>query len=105
MFKDRLKRCREEKKLSQTQVAEMLNITRQAYNHYETGNRMPTQETLVSLADLFNVSVDYLLGRTDDPNPADDIRIATFGDPREYTEEEIKEIQNFLEYIKSKRKK
>ena len=65
MFKERLKQCRIRHGDSQQQIATHLNITRQAYNHYETGNRVPSQETLLTLADYFNVSVDYLLGRTD----------------------------------------
>ena len=65
VFKNRLKKCRVDKQLSQTTIADMLNITRQAYNHYETGQRQPTQDTLLKLADYFDCSVDYLLGRTD----------------------------------------
>lgn len=65
MLKVRLKQCREGKKISQTKMANMLNITRQAYNHYETGTRLPTLETLILLSDFFEVSVDYLLGKTE----------------------------------------
>lgn len=71
MFKERLKQCRIRHGDSQQQIATYLNITRQAYNHYETGNRVPSQETLLALADYFNVSVDYLLCRTDNPERRD----------------------------------
>ena len=62
-----LKRIREAAEMTQTEVAYKLNITRQAYNHYETGKREPTVETLIKLADLFHVSTDYLLGRQKEP--------------------------------------
>ena len=72
MFKDRLNGCRLESGMSQTDVARVLNITRQAYNHYETGQRQPPQDVLIKLADLFNVSVDSILGRTDEITPKPD---------------------------------
>lgn len=59
----RLKELRANKKLSQTQIAMRLHISRAAYSNYETGIRFPDARTLCKLADLFDVSVDYLLGR------------------------------------------
>jgi len=69
MIKNRLRQAREEKGLSQTDVAQLLNISRQAYNHYETGKREPTVETISKLAEIFDVSTDYLLGKTDQKKP------------------------------------
>lgn len=54
---------RKEKKLTQSDLAEVLGISRQAYSNYEAGKRQPDNETLLKLAEYFNVSVDYLLGR------------------------------------------
>ena len=51
--------------LSQFEVAKFLNISRQAYSSYETGRRQMNFETLCLLADFFEVSTDYLLGRQD----------------------------------------
>lgn len=62
----RLKELRGE--LTQAQIAEKLNLARETYRNYENGTREPDQKTLSDLADYFNVSVDYLLGRTDIPN-------------------------------------
>lgn len=62
-------RLREQRKLygySQRDVANTLNITQPSYVRYENGTAEPTTENLVKLADMFNVSVDYLLGRKDD---------------------------------------
>lgn len=69
MLGNRLKKLRLQKKLTQEELAEKLGITRGTYAHYEINKRQPDYETLQKLADFFNVSVDYLLGRTDDPYP------------------------------------
>jgi transcriptional regulator with XRE-family HTH domain len=65
MINLRLVELRREKGLSQIQVAEHLNITNQAYSLYETNKRQMNYKTLCLLADLFDVSTDYLLGRVD----------------------------------------
>ncbi len=62
-----LKNLRKQNKYTQTDVANLLGLTQQRYNHYETGRREPDSETLTQLAKLFNVSTDYLLGITDTP--------------------------------------
>lgn len=59
----RLKELRSKSGMSQSQVAERLGITRQAYNFYENEKREPDLKTVICLADLFSVSTDYLLGR------------------------------------------
>lgn len=65
MVYERLQSAREESRKTQTEVANILGITRQAYNHYETGKREPSLDTISKLATLYGVSVDYLLGKTD----------------------------------------
>ena len=54
---------RKQHNLSQQDIAEKLNISQQAYAHYENGKRMPNIETLIKIADFYNVSLDYLTGR------------------------------------------
>lgn len=56
-----LKKIRKEKKLTQADVAKILDITVSAYGNYELGQRSPTPEVLIKLARYFGVSVDYLL--------------------------------------------
>ncbi len=68
MITERLKKLRESRGLTHTQVAEYLGITRQAYTNYENGDREIKTETLRKLVDFFNTSADYLLGTTDDPS-------------------------------------
>lgn len=59
----RLKELRVKNGLQQKEIAAALNISKQAYSNYELGQREPSIDMLCSLADYFNVSVDYLLGK------------------------------------------
>ena len=61
-MQNRLKEIRQEKKLSQKDLAKKLNISQQAISLYEKGGREPKLETWQKLADFFNVSVPYLQG-------------------------------------------
>lgn len=61
----RLKQCREKKGLTQGQVAIYCDITEKAYQNYELMTREPKLEILIRIADLFEVSLDYLVGRAE----------------------------------------
>ncbi|MDO4372773.1 MAG: helix-turn-helix transcriptional regulator [Clostridia bacterium] len=61
------KKIRTEKGLTQKQVADGIGITEQAYQRYEYGKTVPSALVLISLADFFDISLDYLVGRSDDP--------------------------------------
>lgn len=61
----RLKELRLEKKLIQAEVAEILNISRNTYTQYENNTRSISIELLIKLADYYNVSLDYVVGRDD----------------------------------------
>ncbi|MCI8499532.1 MAG: helix-turn-helix transcriptional regulator [Clostridia bacterium] len=63
----RLKELRHKKKLSQLQLAIALNMNQNSISRYETGEREADYATLIRFADYFNVSIDYLLERTDNP--------------------------------------
>ena len=64
---DRLRALRKSRHLKQEKAAELCGIGFTTYRRYETGEREPTASTLWRMADLFEVSVDYLIGRTDEP--------------------------------------
>lgn len=64
---ERLNELKASKNLLQKQVAEGSKIPLRTYQRYENGEREPTMSALVALADFFNVSADYLLGRSDNP--------------------------------------
>lgn len=55
---------RKENKKNQQDIADMLNVARSTYNAYELGKNEPNIETLVKLADYYNVSLDFLIGRS-----------------------------------------
>ena len=61
------KRIRTEKGVTQKQVAEGIGITDRQYQYYEYGKQTPSALLLCALADYFDVSIDYLVGRSDNP--------------------------------------
>lgn len=65
IFQDRIKEQRKLYGLTQRDIADKLGISQPSYIRYENGSSEPSQENLVKIADIFDVSVDYLLGRTD----------------------------------------
>ena len=67
-FAKRLKTLREAAGLSERDLAKKLFVTRQAVSKWETGKGLPSPDILVNIANIFNVSTDYLLGRIDTPN-------------------------------------
>ena len=65
IFMDRLKEQRKLYGLTQRDMAERLGISQPSYIRYENGSAEPSLESLVKIADTFDVSVDYLLGRAE----------------------------------------
>lgn len=78
---NRIKELRNEKDISQRDLAKIINLSPSTIAMYETGKRKPDTDTLQRIADYFNVSVDYLLGRTGERSPADKIKAAPSDDP------------------------
>lgn len=72
MFAKRLVYLRKLNKKTQKQISEILGVTRPAYTAYEKGNRQPDYDTLLKLANYFDVSTDYLLGKSDDPTSTEE---------------------------------
>ena len=62
-FSQRLKMLRKDKHLTQSQVAQRIGVTASMVSSYETDIRLPSYEVMLRIADVFGVSVDYLLGR------------------------------------------
>lgn len=65
----RIRELREDHDLTQTQVAEMLGMKQPQYFRYEQGYRDIPTDMLIKLADYYNTSIDYMLGRTNNPSP------------------------------------
>lgn len=68
-YYSRLKDLREDNDCTQTDIAKLLFITQQQYSLYEKGYRDIPTSALITLADFYKTSVDYILGRTDDSSP------------------------------------
>ncbi|SEA52799.1 DNA-binding transcriptional regulator, XRE-family HTH domain [Thalassobacillus cyri] len=127
MLKDRLVKIRKEHKKTQQDMAKILGVTRPAYTAYERGSRKPDYDTLEKLADHFNVTTDYLLGRSDNPGKIESedndfdamneinnllekygIEDSAFFDIEKWKAmgpEEIKELESYFDYITSKARK
>lgn len=100
-FAHRLKKIREQNKFSQKRVADALGISNVQLSRYESGDRKPDPEMIKAIADFFEVSVDYLLGRTDSPNTI--ISVKNEFHPLKVSsksnQDEIKEIEQQLERL------
>ena len=81
-FAMRLKKLREQKKLNQTELANLLEVSNGSISKCERGDRQPDYETLEKIADTFNVTIDYLLGRSDIKYKSDNSQI-NFSTPQE----------------------
>lgn len=76
MNTDNLKQARKNSNLTQLQVAEKLGVGQSTYKNYECGLREPNNDLLCKIAELFNVTTDYLLGReTTAPEPLNDLSV------------------------------
>lgn len=105
-FSERLKDLRKQAELTQVDVAEKLGISQPAFASWERGVKKPTQENLVKIAQILNVSVDYLVGNSEEKSDElDNIELLFRMNSKGLNEEEKaifkKELIEFME----KRKK
>lgn len=97
-FGKRVKRLRIKKGLTQEALAKKFLLNKSSVSRYERGQQLPEIDVLTKLADFFDVSTDYLLGRTDDPNAA----LITGSDvPKELRDLGIKEVGVLKEFKES----
>ncbi|MCT4663361.1 MAG: helix-turn-helix domain-containing protein [Tissierellales bacterium] len=107
----RIRPLRQEFGMTQEELGKKIGQTKSNISKYETGSLEPSIQTLNLLADIFNVSVDYLLGRSDERKPDEsDYEIVTQAfhlseDVSELSPEEIEQIDDYIRFIKSKNKK
>jgi len=108
MLSKRLKALRQENNLLQKDIAKKLNISTSAYGFYEQGKRTPDLETVLKLAEIFDVTIDYLLGRNDIKTPIRngkytiETKINNHLNLEGLPNEAVKEIENYIKYIKTK---
>jgi len=96
-FGQRLRLLREEKKMVQKEIADLLGVSQSTIGKYETDQRTPSPKAIIKLAVFFDVSTDFLLGHSDIRNP---LKSHYSGLPKEA----IKEIEEYRKYIEHKYK-
>lgn len=103
---DRIKKLREELDIEQKELAKRIGIDKGVMNRIELGSRPVRDEELSKLADVFGVSVDYLLGRTDIRN-YEEYTIAAHTDDRtqQLSDEDRKQLDDFIDFLIAKSKK
>lgn len=105
-FSERLKKLRKDTGLTQVDVAEKLGISQQAYASWERGMKKPTQDNLVKIAQILNVSVDYLVGNSQETlDELDNIELLFRMNSKGLTDEEKKVFQKELIEFMEERKK
>ena len=105
-FAERLKTLRKQVKLTQAQIAKKLDISQQAYASWERGVKKPKQENLVRIAQILNVSVDYLVGNSEEKSDElDNIELLFRMNSRGLTDEEKEIFKKELIEFMEKRKK
>ena len=105
---NRLKKLREEKGLLQSDIAKILGVSTSAVGFYEAEKRDMSTDILSKLANYFNVSIDYLLGKSDIRN-IEELKQARFANSggvntEGLDEEDLKELQRHIEYMKKIKK-
>ncbi|MDO7907197.1 helix-turn-helix transcriptional regulator [Paenibacillus sp. JX-17] len=91
---NRIAELREQRGLTQEELAGSLGITRASLSHYEKNRRKPDFETLTKIADIFEVSIDYLIGRTSQPDMIMDEEVRDFVDHLELSDQKLLERFN-----------
>lgn len=105
-FSERLKTLRKEAGLTQVDVAEKLGISQPAYASWERGVKKPTQDNLVKIAKVLNVSVDYLVGNSQETlGELDNIELLFRMNSKGLTEEEKETFKKELIEFMEERKK
>ncbi|MBP2657265.1 MAG: xre [Firmicutes bacterium] len=103
MLGERLKALRNEKGKTQQEMSDILDIARGTYAHYEINRREPDNTTLKKIADYFDVTTDYLLGRTNYRTPNITEAAHRTDDPsKELPEEARKSLEDFKKFIYEK---
>lgn len=101
---NRIKQLREENNITQIQLAKKLNKTQQTISLYENGTNEPDLDGYILLSKLFNCSIEYIAGKSDIRNP-EEIKKVPFAnagglDTTGLDEEDLKELQKQVDYIK-----
>ena len=106
---NRIKFLREELNMTQQELANKLNGAKSTVAMYEKGDRKPSMEILLKLSDIFDCSIDYILGKSNIRNPEELKNVkfanATGLDTAGLDKEDLEELQRQIEYMKKLKKK
>lgn len=110
---DRIKSLRESENIQQNEFAKKIGVSNVVLSRYESGERKPDYDTLVTIADYFNVTIDYLLGRSNTPNMSEQEEFQSFANDPELerwykelpnSEEDLQALKQMWEIIKKNKK-
>ncbi|WP_202707632.1 helix-turn-helix domain-containing protein [Sporosalibacterium faouarense] len=108
-FGERFKELRKEKNLTQEKLAVKFYLNKSSISRYEQNKQIPEIDLLEQFSDFFNVSIDYLLGKSDIRNLNDKVKTMalhrTDGYADDLPEEAQKELEEYLKYLRHKYKK
>ncbi len=108
-FLDRVLLLIKQKKVSKNKLLTELGLGKNSFVDWAENGNIPSGTTLEKIADYFNVSIDYLLGRTDNPSPTepalegDNLKFALFG-TTDITDEIMDDVRRFAEFVAQRKK-
>lgn len=107
LLEERLRELRLKAGLKQQDLLNKFGISSARYSQYETGKRTPDYELLIEIANFYDVSLDYLLGRTDDPTPPQKEKTPSrhegvLQDLEDLSPDMELEVREFINYLKHK---
>lgn len=108
MLGDRLKKLRLNNGLKQSDLLKKFNLSSARYSQYENDKRVPDYELLIKFADFYNVSIDYLLGRTNVIKPEnidENDLLAKLNTADSETKASVEQFLNYLLYEKERKNK
>lgn len=103
-FPDILRKTREDKGLSQADLAEKAGMQPSAISHFEAGRRSPSFDNLKRLADALNVTIDFLLGRQREPQPAGPAADQLFRNFEKMSAKDQETLSSFAKLLADKNK-
>lgn len=104
MFGELLRELRKDRGMTQAELAKQLFISPLTVSSYECGRSVPDDATKVKIAQLFGVSLDYLLGLVREPFPYER-EANTVRCPADFTPEEMKQVECFVEFLQYQKNK
>lgn len=102
MFSKRLKLLRKERNLTQNELADILHIKNTTISNYENEVSSPDMDMIGQIASFFNVSTDYLLGKSDTKEDINSVDVAFYEQHGIVTDAQKRELKSFIEFLNHK---